>query len=124
MFGAIDVPANATLEQLTPYTEQVQKIFASVPEFDHSFQITFPTGGFGGALVKSWGDRKRDIFPIQAELSQKTMGISGIRAPVFLPPALPSPGFFPVEFVIASTDSHEKLLGLRGPDRPGSGEER
>jgi multidrug efflux pump len=110
VFGAIDVPANATLEQLTPYTEQVQKIFASVPEFDQSFQITFPTGGFGGALMKSWGDRERDIFPIQAELSQKTMGITGIRAPVFLPPALPSPGFFPVEFVIASTEDHAKLL--------------
>jgi multidrug efflux pump len=29
---------------------------------------------------------------------------------VFLPPALPSPGFFPVEFVIASTVSHQELL--------------
>jgi multidrug efflux pump len=110
VFTAIDVPANATLEQLTPYTEQVQQIFSSIPEFQQSFQITFPTGGFGGALMKSWNDRERSIFPIQAELSQKTMGIAGIRAPVFLPPALPSPGFFPVEFVIASTDDHEKLL--------------
>jgi multidrug efflux pump len=38
------------------------------------------------------------------------MGITGVRAPVILPPALPSAGFFPVEFVIASTGSHEELV--------------
>jgi len=46
VFGAIDVPANATLEQLTPYTEQVNNTFMATPEFDHSFQITFANGGF------------------------------------------------------------------------------
>ncbi|HEY2409039.1 MAG TPA: efflux RND transporter permease subunit [Polyangiaceae bacterium] len=112
VFGALDVPANATLEQLTPYTAQVQHLFASVPEFEQSFQITFPTGGFGGAIMKPWEERKRNIFQIQEELSKKTYGIAGIRAPVFLPAALPSAGFFPVEFVIASTESHEHLLGI------------
>jgi multidrug efflux pump len=112
VFGAIDVPANATLEQLTPYTEQVQQIFASVPEFYQSFQITFPTAGFGGALMKPWRERHRSIFPIQEELSRKTMSVAGIRAPVFLPPPLPSAGFFPIEFVIASTLDHERLVVL------------
>ena len=109
VFGAIDVPANATLEQLVPYTEQVNSIFQTVPEFSQSFQITLPQQGFGGAIMKPWDERKRSIFPIQAELSQKTMGIAGVRAPVFLPPALPSAGFFPVEFVIASTADHKEL---------------
>jgi len=110
VFGAIDVPANATLEQLTPYTLQVNKAFSSVPEFAQSFQITFPTGGFGGALMKPWDERHRSIFPIQEELSKKTAAIAGIRAPVFLPAALPSAGFFPIEFVIASTVDHEQLM--------------
>jgi multidrug efflux pump len=108
-FTALDVPANATLEQLTPYTAEVLQIFKSVPEFQQSFQITFPTAGFGGALLKPWNERKRSIFPIQAELAQKAMKVEGVRAPVILPPALPSAGFFPVEFVIASTGSHEEL---------------
>jgi multidrug efflux pump len=111
VFGAIDVPPNATLEQLEPYTQQVYKNFSSIPEFNNSFQITFPTQGFGGALMKPWDQRKRSIFPIQGELMGKTSGIAGIRAPVFLPAALPSAGFFPVEFVIASTEGHDKLLG-------------
>jgi multidrug efflux pump len=110
VFGAIDVPPNATLEQLTPYTAQVHQAFASIPEFAQSFQITFPTGGFGGALMKPWAERERSIFPIQGELFGKTSGIAGIRAPVFLPGALPSAGFFPVEFVIASTADHTEML--------------
>ena len=109
VFGALDVPANATLEQLTPYSEQVNRIFMQTPEFDHSFQITFPTQGFGGMLVKPWEDRKRSIFPIQEEVAQKLSRIAGVRAPAFLPGALPSAGFFPVEFVIASTAGHEEI---------------
>ena len=110
VFGKVDVPANATMEQVTPFTEQVFQGFKSTPEFSHSFQITFPSGGFGGMIVKPWNERPRSIFQIHQEVFGKLMGISGVRAPVFLPPALPSPGVFPVEFVIASTGTHEDLL--------------
>jgi multidrug efflux pump len=110
VFGTVDVPANATMEQLTPFTEQVYQAFQSTPEFSHSFQITFPNGGFGGMIVKPWTERSRDIAAIHQEVFGKLMGITGVRAPVFLPPALPSPGIFPVEFVIASTGSHEELV--------------
>jgi multidrug efflux pump len=110
LFGAVDVPANATMEQLTPFTEQVYQSFKSTPEFSHSFQITFPNGGFGGMIVTPWTERKRDIAAIHQEVFGKLMGITGVRAPVFLPPALPSAGVFPVEFVIASTGSHEELV--------------
>jgi len=110
VFGAIDVPANATLEQLTPSTELVQRTMASVPEFAQSFQITFPTNGFGGVLMKPWKERRRNIFGIQEELSRKMLKVAGLRAPMFLPTPLPSAGFFPVEFVIASTLDHEELV--------------
>ncbi|MES1207515.1 MAG: efflux RND transporter permease subunit [Pseudomonadota bacterium] len=110
VFGSIDVPANATMEQLTPFTEQVFSNFKSTPEFSHSFQITFPNGGFGGMIVKPWNERTRNIFDIHGELFGKLMAITGVRAPVFLPPALPSSGIFPVEFVIASTGTHEELV--------------
>jgi multidrug efflux pump len=110
VFGALDVPPNATLEQLLPYTEAVQRAYRSTPEFDHSFQLTQPTFGFGGMLVKPWGERKRNIFAIQPEVFGKLSTIPGIRAPAFLPPPLPSAGTFPVEFVIASTASHEEMV--------------
>ncbi|MBK8234465.1 MAG: efflux RND transporter permease subunit [Deltaproteobacteria bacterium] len=110
IFGALDVPANATLEQVTHYTGQVGEVFENTPEYDHSFQISFASGGFGGLIIKPWEERDRSIFPIQHEVNEKLAGLTGIRAPVFLPSALPSSGFFPVEFVIASTASHEELL--------------
>ena len=85
---------------------------AAEPEFDQAFQITFPYAGFGGLLVKPWGERKRSIFRIQDELAYKLMGVAGIRAPAFLPSPLPSAGTFPVEFVIASTADHEQLVAF------------
>jgi multidrug efflux pump len=112
VFGAIEAPANASLEQVTTYTSEVFRAFKSTPEFEHSFQITFPTGGFGGMLAKSWRERKRSIFPIEAELNAKLAGITGVRAPVFLPPALPNPGLFPVEVVISSTTEHAELVRI------------
>ena len=110
VFGAIDVPANATLEQVTTYSSLVAKAFAETPEFEHSFQISFPTNGFGGMALKPWTERKRSVFPIEHELNMKLAGITGIRAPVFLPPALPNPGLFPVEVVLSSTAEHAQLV--------------
>jgi len=110
VFGALDVPANATLEQVTTYSAQVYRIFRTTPEFARSFQITFANTGFGGMLTTPWEERKRSIFPIQEEINAKLGVVTGVRAPVFLPSALPSAGFFPVEFLIASTAPHEEIL--------------
>src|SRR5450432_3820888 len=110
VFGALDVPANATIEQVTTYSTQVNRIFQTMPEFASSFQVTFATAGFGGMLTKPWEERQRSIFPIQEEVNQKLSVITGVRAPVFLPSALPSAGLFLVEFLIASTASHDEIL--------------
>ena len=110
VFTAPQVPANASLEQTSAYAAQIQQRWQSTPEFDHSFQITFASGGFGGMIVKPWDERKRSIFAVQQELAGKTADIAGIQAPMFLPAPLPSPGTFPVELVIASTASHAEIL--------------
>ncbi|HEY8074262.1 MAG TPA: efflux RND transporter permease subunit [Labilithrix sp.] len=112
VFTALDVPPNATIEELTPYSEQVEHIFASEPEFQQAFQVTLPYMGFGGALMKPWDERARSVFPIQEELGRKLQGVAGVRAPAFLPSPLPSAGLFPVEFVIASTADHEEILAF------------
>jgi multidrug efflux pump len=111
VFTSLDVPANASLEQISFYAAEVNQLFQAEPEFDHSFQISFANSGFGGILVKPWDERERTIFPIQEALGMKMSAITGIRAPAFLPSALPSAGFFPVEVVIASTANHEEIVG-------------
>jgi multidrug efflux pump len=110
VFSALDVPPNATLERLEPYAEQLHEIYASVPEFQQSFQLLTPDGGFSGAIMKPWQHRERSIFPIQIELSQRAERITGVRPVVFLPPPLPNAGLLPVEFVISSTAEHAELL--------------
>ncbi|HEY8079395.1 MAG TPA: efflux RND transporter permease subunit, partial [Labilithrix sp.] len=110
IFTSIDTPANASLEQISTYTAQVNDVWLATPEAEQTFQITFANGGFGGMLVKPWDSRKRNLFQIQEDVSPKMQRIAGLRAPAFIFPALPSPGFFPVEMVISSTASHEEIL--------------
>ena len=115
VFGALDVPANATLEQLDALHRAGEPdVFESMPEFDHSFQITFPTGGFGGMLAEAVGRAQAQHLPDPGRARGQDWRRSPASArPCSCPPALPSAGFFPVEFVIASTASHEEMLRLR-----------
>ena len=110
VFGAIDVPANASLEQVTTYSKLVNDAFKSTPEFEHSFQISFPDRRFRRHVAQVVAGPETERVPIEAELNAKLMGITGIRAPVFLPPALPNPGLFPIELVISSTAEHKDMV--------------
>ncbi len=111
-FVALDMPPNASVEQMMPFADQVEKIFESTPEFEQSFQLTSASNGFGGLILKPWENRKRTAFDIQGEVSGKLAAVTGVRPAVFLPPALPSPGLFPIEFVVSSTASHEEIIRL------------
>jgi multidrug efflux pump len=110
-FTALEAPPNASIEQMTISSQAVQRVFESDKAFDHSFQITFPGGGFGGFIGKPWSER-RHIMEIQNELTMKANGIPGVRAPMFIPAALPSAGMLPIEVVIAATAGHEEILGF------------
>jgi multidrug efflux pump len=103
VLGIVEAPADATIDQTAFYTEAVNREWMTVPEFERSFQITFPDSGFGGLVLKPWGERKRTVFQILPEAQRKVGSIPGIRVLSALPPALPGGGQFPVEFVIAST---------------------
>ncbi|MFN6970396.1 MAG: efflux RND transporter permease subunit, partial [Rheinheimera sp.] len=108
IFGIVDASANSTIDQSSFYSKQANQVFMNVPETDFTFQITFPSGGFGGMVVKPWAERERTTAEILPEVQQKLGEIAGIRIFPITPPALPGGGQFPVEFVIASTaDSRE-----------------
>lgn len=108
IFGIVDAQANATIDQSSFYGKQVNEVFMNVPETDFTFQITFPTGGFGGMVTKPWAERDRTTQEILPEVQQKLGEVAGIRILPITPPSLPGGGQFPIEFVIASTaDSRE-----------------
>ena len=112
IFGIVDAPANSALELTSHFTTAADKIFQSIPETDFTFQITFPSGGFGGMITKPWSERKRTTMQILSEVQQKLRAIPGIKVLPITPPALPGGGDFPVEFIIASTAEPAQVLAL------------
>ena len=110
IFGIVESPANSTLETNSAATRAAFDVFDSIPEMDYTFQITFPTGGFGGLVVKPWGERERTVFEIKPEVQQKLSTLPSINQFPVLPPALPGGGTFPVEFIVSSTDEPETIL--------------
>ncbi|ALC17347.1 Multidrug efflux pump subunit AcrB [Desulfuromonas soudanensis] len=110
IFGILDASANSTLDQTSRYAAAANEAFLSTPEAKFVFQITFPSSGFGGLVVRPWDDRERTIFQILPEVQQKLGAIPGIQMFPVLPPALPGGGQFPVEFILASTASEDQIL--------------
>jgi multidrug efflux pump len=110
IFGILDAAANSTLDQTSRYAAAANRAFLSVPETEFTFQITFPSSGFGGLVTEPWDDRDRTIFDILPEVQQKLSAIPGIRMFPVTPPALPGGGQFPVEFVLASTAETDRIL--------------
>jgi len=110
IFGIIDAAANSTLDQTSRYAAAANRAFMSVPETRFTFQVTFPTSGFSGMVVKPWDERERTIFQILPEVQGKLFSIPGIQMFPVTPPALPGGGQFPVEFILASTAEPDQIL--------------
>ena len=109
VFGVIQASANSTLDQTKLYTKQVYDVYHSFPETQSVFQITFPTGGFGGMVTKPWSERKKSTQQLQVEAAMGFSKIPGLRVISLVPPPLPGGGSFPVDFVIASTAEPRQL---------------
>ncbi len=112
IFGIVDGSANATIETASTYATQADEAFRSVDETAFTFQLTFPSSGFGGMILDDWSDRERSVFDIKPEIAGKLNSIAGIRMFPITPAALPGGGDFPVEFVLASTAEPEEILGF------------
>ncbi len=109
VFGVIQAAPNSTLDQTNLFSSKVYDVYNSFPEKKAVFQITSPTGGFGGMVTKPWSERKKSTQQLQVEASMGLSKIPGIRVISLVPPALPGGGSFPVDFVVASTAEPERL---------------
>jgi len=112
IFGIVDAPADATLDQTSKFAAAAEKVFKGEPETDFVFQLTNPSSGFGGMVTKPWDQRKRSVFQIIPDVQQKLNAIPGIRMLAVTPPSLPGGGQFPVEFVLASTADTGQILSF------------
>ncbi len=110
IFGVMTAPANATIDDTIRYADAAGKVFHDIKDTRFTFQLTFPDSGFGGMVLKPWGERTtptKDYVPI---VQQKLAQIPGIQMFPIMPAALPGADNFPVSFVIASTADQEQIL--------------
>src|SRR5947207_10218992 len=112
VFGVIQASPNSTIDQTNLYTKQVYDVYHAFPESQSIFQITSPTGGFGGMVTKPWSERKKTAQQLLVESTGPLSQIAGIRVIPLTPPALPGGGSFPVDFVIASAAEPEQVSEL------------
>ncbi len=112
VFGVIQASPNSTIDQTRLYTNQVYDVYHSFPESQSIFQITSPTGGFGGMVTKPWSERKKTAQQLLLESTGPLSKIAGIRVIPLTPPPLPGGGDFPVDFVVASPAEPQQLVAF------------
>ena len=109
VFSILQTSANSTLDQTKMFAEQVADAYRAFPEAGGIFQLTFPTGGFGGFVTTPWSERTKTTEQLMMEVAGPLSKIPGIRAIPLIPPPLPGGGDFPVDMVIASAAEPERL---------------
>lgn len=114
VFGIVNASPYSTLEQTNIFTKEVAKVFKTFPEYATSFQLTGPSFGFSGMVVKPWSERSRTTEEMTGEAWGKAAAIPGIQVIMTTPAALPGGSNFPVELVITTTQPAERLLEYGG----------
>jgi len=116
VFVQTKAPQYANVDYTARYAHEVERMFRGLPEYVSSWFDNGTDGlnnGFGGVILKEWGDRARGADAIQAELNARGAGITGVYAAAFQPPALPaSSGGLPVQMVIRSSDDFPVLYAV------------
>ncbi len=102
--------ANSTIEQTSAFADAAGEVFKSFPQTEFTFQLTFPSSGFGGMVLKPWDQRKETAFDLLPQVQAKLGSIPGIEMFPAMLPALPGGGNFPVEIVLLSTEEPERML--------------
>jgi multidrug efflux pump len=99
----------ATLQQKLLYADQVYGLLAKHPETQSVFQINSPAANIGGMVLTPANRRKADANALQTTVQQELAAVPGLRIVAFQPPPLPGSTGLPIQFVVQSTDSFEKM---------------
>lgn len=112
IISQVTASPNATLEQTQLYSHQVYNIYTQFKETARVFQID-GAGGLNAAIVgmnlKPWDQRKLTSNDLQPQVQAKANEITGANVAVFQLPPLPGARGLPVQFVIGTTETFERL---------------
>src|SRR5260370_13521818 len=112
IFGIITALANATIDDTIRYADAAENVFLGLPDTRFTFQITFPSNGFGGMVLKPWGIRKKPTSAYLPEVQMRLGAIPGIQMFPIMPSALPGSDNFPMTFSLTSQASLDPFLGV------------
>lgn len=88
VFVATKAPQYANIDYTSRYTADVERMFRALPDYVSSW---FDNGGssvnngFGGVILREWGDRAENADTVQAKLNAQGSAITGIYATAFQP---------------------------------------
>lgn len=109
----VNAPDGSTLAYTEKYMLEIERIGASLPEFDRVFVVAGnPTVSQGISFMRTidWDERKRNTQQLARELQPRLAALPGVSAFPITPPSL-GQGFRErsVNYVILTSDSYENL---------------
>lgn len=112
IISTLTASPNASLDQTAVYSKALFNIFNSYPETGHIFQLDGMNGlnfSLGGMVLKPWNQRTLTSNDLQPIVQQEVSKIAGANIVVFQPSSLPGSSGLPIQFVIKTTESYDKL---------------
>lgn len=113
LFLSLMAPKYANLEYTEKYTDQLNKIFAAIPETEDTFVVNGHQSvntAISGLILKPWDQRKKSQAKVLGALQPQLNKIAGLKAVAFPLPSLPgNTSGLPVQFVITSTEDPTAL---------------
>jgi multidrug efflux pump len=117
IFTFSKAPDHTNLDYINKYTAPYLDIYKSVGD---AYQSSFMANGFGGPttsfagmLLKPWDERELSAQQIVPMLQEQFNQQPGLQTFAFNPPSLPgASGNTPVEFIVKTQESYDKLYGV------------
>ncbi len=116
IISALTAPANASLAQTQLYSNQVYEIYKKFPETERVFQLDGFNGinvGLNYSLIgmglRPWDERSRTSNQLQPLVQNQLDKVAGALVAAFQLPPLPGARGFPIQFVINTTESFDRL---------------
>ena len=112
-------PDGASVDYTQKYARQLEAILGTVKEADRIFVVAgSPTVSQGITFTRlvDWDMRERRVPDIIKELQPKLLGVPGVLAFAVAPASLgQSPRERPINFVILTTDTHDRMQQVIAP---------
>jgi multidrug efflux pump len=106
--GQLTSAPDATLQQKMLYGGEVEKALISLPQTRNVFHFLMSPDMIG-AVLKPSHERDKSADVLQSEIQGAFDKIAGQRVVAFQPPPLPGASGLPIQFVLQSTESFERL---------------